>query len=96
MLYVADSVGHTASLPIIEIDNNCRIRKARAYSSVNDTRARWPKYNFTDVVKYALDNPGREKFDVLVMSAPTVDITNIDTRASHQMIKCNFIFTTYG
>ena len=31
------------------------------------------KYNF------ALKNPGREQFDVLVMSAPTVDISNLDT-----------------
>jgi hypothetical protein len=30
-------------------------------------------------VKNALDNPGLENFDVLVMSAPTVDITNMDT-----------------
>ena len=47
--------------------------------SVADKKARWPEYNFTDVVKYALDNPGREHFDMVIMSAPTVDISNLDT-----------------
>ena len=44
-----------------------------------DGQARWPAYNFTDVVKHNLENPGRDKFDVLVTSAPTVDITNLNT-----------------
>jgi hypothetical protein len=79
VLYVGDSVGHTASMQQVEEGNFCRMKTARAYSSVYNKEARWPKYNFTDIVKYALDNPGREKFDMLVMSAPTVDITNIDT-----------------
>ena len=63
----------------IENFSKCRVRTARAYSSTNDKSARWPKYNFTDVVSYALANPGRDDFDVVVMSAPTMDITNMDT-----------------
>jgi hypothetical protein len=51
----------------------------RAYSSVHDKTARWPEYNFTDCVDYTLKNPGIENFDVLLMSAPTVDISNMDT-----------------
>ena len=78
ILYVGDSVGHTASLRNLEIFQNCRIRSNRAYSSVYDEKARWPKCNYSDVVKHAIENPGRERDDVLVMSAPTVDITNID------------------
>ena len=70
VLYVADSLGHTASVKKLENFSNSRIRTARAYSSVDDNKARWPEHNFTDVVKYALGNPGRDKFDVLVMSSP--------------------------
>ena len=79
VLYVGDSVGHTANMKILEKDNNCRLRTARAYSSVYDDAARWPEYNFTDIVNYNLGNPGREEYEMLVMSAPTVDITNLDT-----------------
>ena len=63
----------------VENSGNLRIRTARAYSSVYDQKARWPEANFTDCVKFALEHPGRDKFDILVMSAPTVDITNLDT-----------------
>ena len=63
----------------LEHFSNCRIRTAKAYSSVYDSQAKWPEYNFTDAVKYYLDHPGREHFDVLVTSAPTVDITNLNT-----------------
>ena len=64
---------------MIEEYQDCRIRSARAYSSVYDKKARWPKYNFSDVVKNSIQNPGRECADILIMSAPTVDITNMDT-----------------
>ena len=56
-----------------------QIKTARAYSSVADVKAKWPKYNFTDVVNNNLRNPGVDSVDILVMSAPTVDITNMDT-----------------
>ena len=79
VLYVGDSVGYTASFMKTEKASNCRISTARAYSSVHDRQARWPEHNFQDVVKYALAHPGREEYDVLVMTAPTVDITNLDT-----------------
>ena len=79
VLYVGDSIGNTANMRMLENDGSCRIRTARAYSSVYNDAARWPKYNFTDVVNYNLGNPGREDYEMLVMSAPTVDITNLDT-----------------
>ena len=78
ILYVADSVGQTAAMPIIE-NGQSRVVTAKAYSSVYDVKARWPKCNFRDVVKNRLENPGQDSFDVLVMSAPTVDISNLDT-----------------
>ena len=79
LLYVADSVGHTASLRDLEKSCNARIVSARAYSSMPDASARWPDQSYKDVVEEKLKNPGRENFDILVMSAPTVDISNLDT-----------------
>ena len=64
-----------------EIENfgNLRIRTARAYTSVHDTKARWPECNFSNIVNHSLENSGNEKFDILIMSAPTVDISNLNT-----------------
>ena len=84
VLYAADSVGHSASAKILEEYSGSRIKTVRAYSSVYDEKARWPERNFTDVVKANLENPGREPFDVVVMAAPTVDITNLDTSKLQQ------------
>ena len=50
VLYVADSVGHSASMRGVEKAQKVRIRTAHAYSSVNDVKARWPEWNFTDQV----------------------------------------------
>ena len=79
VLFVGDSVGHTANLRVLENFSNVQIKSARAYSSAYDKTARWPEHNFTDVVKYNLENHGREEFDMLVMSAPTVDVTNLES-----------------
>ena len=79
MLYVGDSVGHTANLRIIENFSQFRIKSARAYSAVHDNKARWPDRNFENIVKRNLKNPGRDKYDVVVMTSPTVDISNLDT-----------------
>ena len=77
MLYVGDSVGHTANLKYLETKIKCQIQSIRAYSSVLDKNARWPSKNFTDVVTQYLR--GRKSFNVVVMSAPTVDISNLNT-----------------
>ena len=79
LLYVADSVGHTVSARNIEKKNNCRVVTAKAYSATYNTAARWPEKNFKDVVKRKLENQGCDIYDTLVLSAPTVDITNLDT-----------------
>ena len=78
VLYVGDSVAHTADLRKLEKSHKCRIRSVRAYSSVYDNQASFPRNNFKDVVADNLENPGRENYDILVMSCPTVDITNMD------------------
>ena len=52
----------------------------KAYSSVDNMNARWPKKNFNDVTNTALRNTHKEDdFTHLVVSAPSVDITNLDT-----------------
>ena len=79
MLYIGDSIGHTANLRLVEKASNCRVVSASAYSSVQDARARWPGQNFKNVVEDKLKNPSNEEYDVLVMSSPTVDISNLDT-----------------
>ena len=78
ILYVGDSIGHGANLKYLETSTKCSIESVRAYSSVMDENARWPSKNFTDVVTQYLR--GREPFNVVVMSAPTVDITNVNTK----------------
>ena len=78
VLFVGDSVAHTANLRKLEKSRKCRIRSLRAYSSVYDDLARFPEQNFKEVVSYNLDNPGRENYDVLIVSCPTVDISNTD------------------
>ena len=78
ILYVGDSLGHGANLKYLETSIKCRIESVRAYSSVMDENARWPSKNFTDVVTQYLR--GREPFNIVVMSAPTVDITNLNTK----------------
>ena len=90
--------------PIVEGDASCVIKTAEAYSSVYDNTAKWPENNFTKVAKEEL---AKKPFDCLVMSAPTVDITNIDTSNLKQsdnttryqeivLISCQNIFSGAG
>ena len=80
ILYIGDSVAHNAEFNNIEMVNRCRMRTMKAYSSVNDGRARWVKKNFADVAPLALKKTHEDDpYSHLVLSAPTVDITNIDT-----------------
>ena len=76
LLYVSDSVGRNVDLPMIEKDLNCTIKTAKAYSSTKDKKALWPDKNFTEVAKDELE---KSAVDYVVMSAPTVDIPNVDT-----------------
>ena len=53
ILYVADSVGHTASIRNLEQTSKSRVVTAKAYSLAYDVNARWrwPKLNFSEVVR---------------------------------------------
>ena len=76
ILYVSDSVGRTVEFPKIEKEVKVTIKTAKAYSSNEDMKALWPGRNFTKVVNNEL---AKHPSDCLVMSAPTVEITNINT-----------------
>ena len=80
VLYIGDSVACNADTAYLEKETNCRIRTRKAYSSIDDSRARWPKRNFTDIVPQALyETQHEDKFSHLVLAAPTVDISNMNT-----------------
>ena len=52
----------------------------KAYSSVEDKRAIWPKSNIKDVTEKALKEANTDdQHEYVVISAPTVDITNLNT-----------------
>ncbi len=74
VLYVADSIGSHCDFQSIEKATGADIVAKRAYSSVEDMRARWPESNFRDVVPVQL---AEGKYNQLVMQAPSVDITNM-------------------
>ena len=80
VLVVGDSLAHSANFSNIEMVTKSRVKTIKAYSSIRDTNARYPNKNFTDVTSAALVNTQEEDdFSYLVLSAPTVDISNMDT-----------------
>ena len=80
VLLVTDSIGKKLELNTLERSKNIRIRSVKAYSSVDDKAARWPHCNVRDVVKAELGKAQLgDKYEHLLLSAPTVDITNINT-----------------
>ena len=80
VLFIGDSVGHNANFASLEKGSKSRIKTVKAYSSVEDSNARWPDKNFSDVTPAALINtPEYDAFSHLILSAPTVDISNLNT-----------------
>ena len=80
ILYVGDSIAQNADIALIEKETQTRIRSKKAYSSIKDNGARWPNKNIKDVTQEALtDTFEEDKFTHLIIAAPTVDITNMDT-----------------
>ena len=67
-------------MPTLEKETKTRIRSIKAYSSVRDRNARFPSKNITEVAPTAmLNTPEEDDFTHLVLGAPTVDISNLDT-----------------
>ena len=80
VLLVTDSLGRDIEYNKIERSENIRIRTVKAYSSVENKSARWPQLNVMDMVQQEVSNtPHGDGYDYLILSAPTVDITNVDT-----------------
>ena len=80
LLYVGDSIAHNVAKKYIEDKIESRMVSKKAYSSTYDKRAKWPAKNVNDVTKKALrEAPKDDKYEYIVLSAPTVDITNLDT-----------------
>ena len=79
LLLVGDSILHNTNFNIIERVTNSTIKTSKAYSAAWDNGARFKHQNVTAVVKNELE---KAPFDHLVLSAPTVDITNLDTSSA--------------
>ena len=69
-------MAHNLGFRKVEIVTNTTLKTAKAYSSVWDKNARFKEVNMTVVTKKELQ---KASFDHLILAAPTVDITNIDT-----------------
>ena len=76
VLLVGDSLAQNSDFRKLEAVTNTTIKTAKAYSSIWDNAARYKDKNVTKVVKDELMDAS---FDHLVLAAPTVDITNLDT-----------------
>ena len=80
ILYVGDSVAQNIDPSIIERETGSRLTTAKAYSSIEDNRSKWPRKNAQEVTNKHLDEVfNKDEFEHLVLGAPTVDITNLDT-----------------
>ena len=80
VLYVGDSIAQNVSMRKIEKETNTRVKTVKAYSAVEDLKARYPSKNFTDVTPAALKDTGiDDKFTELVLATPSVDISNMNT-----------------
>jgi hypothetical protein len=76
ILFVGDSIAHNLMFRDVEEVTNTTLKTAKAYSSVKDENARFSHKNVTDVTIKELKNSA---YDSLVLAAPTVDISNLDT-----------------
>ena len=80
VLYVGDSIAHNVEIKHIENRTGSRITSKKAYSSIHCKKARWPNANVKDITEKALSEAHKDdKYEHVVLSAPTVDVTNLDT-----------------
>ena len=106
ILYVGDSVAQNIDPIIIERDTGSRLTTAKAYSSTADIRSKWPSKNVKEVTNKQLDAVSKkDEFEHLILGAPTVDITNLDTNRKKAeenieffkqevVVSCQNMFTT--
>ena len=80
VLYVGDSIAHNVPKKHLEDKTGTRMVAKKAYSSTYDKEAKWPAKNVNDVTREALSKAHSDnKYENVILSAPTVDITNLDT-----------------
>ena len=84
MLYVSDSVAANVDIPKLERESNSEITCLRAYGAAFKNDARYPRNNFTDTVTEAIS---KEQFDVILLSAPSVDVTDLDTAKNPDVVR---------
>ena len=77
VLVVGDSLAHNTNFRKVEIGTRSTIKTAKAYSSIYDDAAKYKHKNISDVTKKELEEAS---FNHLVMAAPTVDISNLNTK----------------
>ena len=76
VLLVGDSLLHNTHFRYVEDVTNTTIKTSKAYSSVWNEAARFKELNIQKVTKNELK---KSSFQHLVLSAPTMDISNLDT-----------------
>ena len=85
-MFIGDSVTNALDTKVIAKATDTKITKVKAYSSVHDDvtnvakqAAKIPHQNFTDVCKKEL---AKTEFDILVLQAGSVDISNFNTKGN--------------
>ena len=77
---MGDSIAQNVNFAYLERETSSRIKTSKAYSAIKDSESRFPNKNVTDVAKEALANTHEaDAFTHIVLGAPSVDITNMDT-----------------
>ena len=78
VLYIGDSLAHNVNLRMMEKETKTRIKSVKAYTAVEDLKAKFPHKNFTDVTPDALNKArDNDKFSELILGAPDgTDKTN--------------------
>ena len=98
LLYLGDSIAYNIATKHIEDKTGSRIMEKKAKSSawVWDKRARWPNSNVKEVTEEALEEaPMEDKFEHVVISAQTVDITYLkssQTTRQHRRIQAGSLY----
>ena len=82
--YITDSIGANVDIEKLEGLTKAKFKKSKAYAATKRPRAegfKFPETNFTTVVPEVL---AKEKFDVAVLLAPSVEITNLADNAHEE------------
>ena len=83
VLFIGDSISANIDVKLLAHSTKTEFKQVRAYSSIHDTisnewkmPAKFPNSNFTSVVPAELQ---KGTFQLMVLQAPSVEITNLNT-----------------